>query len=90
MEIEIDIKSKKIERVINSVVDLIKDYEIPNINRLVFAESDSNKLIVAVFTENYLNSNRIDKIISSLTSQISNYLGLNPIIIITKDPKLVD
>ena len=67
--------------------EIIEEYNLSDVTRIVLAESTYD-IIIVIFTKNHLNSSRTDKIKDSLISKLYNYLGVYPVVIINKDPKL--
>jgi hypothetical protein len=91
MEIEIKGDTEKFKRILPSinymVKDVIKEYNLSDITRIVLTESIYD-IIIVIFTKNHLNTYLIDKVRNSLISNLYNYLNVYPMVIINKDPEL--
>jgi hypothetical protein len=84
--------SKKNERYVPYILEMIERYEIPNISRIILIESpkdneDKGEVIIVIFTKNHLNSSFSEEISNTLKKELINFLGIDIFLVyISQDP----
>ena len=91
MNLEVKL-SKKNERYVPHILDIIDRYDIPHISRIVLIESpkenkDIGEVIIVIFTKNHLNSSFSEKISDTLKKELNDFLNIDIFLVfIGQDP----
>jgi hypothetical protein len=84
--------SKKNERYVPYILEMIERYEIPDISRIIFTESpkdneDRGEVIIIIFTKNHFNLSSSEEIGNIIKKELINFLGIDIFLVyIGQDP----